>query len=100
MILRRVAVPLLITAAPAATDPVAHGRPPVRLVIIIPAAPHAQKSRDEDGNDNGDEADHEQKHRTTQQAMAVWVAPARLTRPSRGPSPVSPAPRFHPRLHY
>jgi hypothetical protein len=58
-------------AAPAA-EPVPDGLPPAWLVIIV-AAPSGQEKPDQDRNDNGDEADHEQKHRTTQQAMAVWA---------------------------
>ena len=83
-----------------AVQPVPDGLPSAWLVIITTTPRHEEKNRDEDRDDNGDHADHEQKHCTTQQAMAVWAAPARPTRPSRGPSPVSLAPRFHPRLSY
>ncbi len=84
--------------APAA-QPVPDGLAPAWLVFIIATA-SGQENPAHDRDDNGDEADHEQIHRTTQQAMAVWAAPARPTRPSRGPSPVSLAPRIHPRLSY
>jgi hypothetical protein len=82
-----------------AAQPIPRRLQPAGLVIIT-ATPRHEEKRDEDRDDNGDEADHEQEHRTTQQAMTVWAAPARPTRPSRGPSPVSLAPRIHPRLSY
>jgi hypothetical protein len=65
------AVVVLVPAIPA-------GRPDLRIVVFIaPPKPDAEKDGDEDHDDYGDEADYEQDHRTTQQAMAIWVALAR-----------------------
>jgi hypothetical protein len=51
--------------------------------------PHAQKDGNENHDDNGCEADHEERdHYTTQRAMAIWVALARHTRPSTRAFPV------------
>jgi hypothetical protein len=63
-----------------ATDAATAGR--LVAGIIIMTAAQGEKRCDEDCDDDGYEADHEQEHRTTQQGMAVSVAPARLTRPS------------------
>jgi hypothetical protein len=60
------------------------------LRIIMRAAspePDAQEEGYEDHHDHGGKADHQQDHRTTQQAMAIWAALARPTRPWRAPSP-------------
>src|SRR6266702_3260456 len=77
--------PLVLVAAPVAAT-----GPHLRLVVLITAPePNAQKDRNEDYHDYGHQADHEQDHRTTQLAMAIWAALARRTRPRRGPSPVS-----------
>ena len=64
--------------------------PAHRLIMIITAPePHTQKDGNENHDDNGCEADHEeQDHYTTQRAMAIWVALARHTRPSTRAFPV------------
>jgi hypothetical protein len=76
---------LLILVAPT----VSAAGPQVRLVMLVVTAPepNAQKDRNEDHHDYGHKADYEQDHRTTQLAMAIWVALARLTRPRRGRLP-------------
>src|SRR5207302_8991672 len=78
--------PALVLVAP----PVAAAGPQVTLVMLVTVPePNAQKDRNEDHYDYGRQANHEQDHRTTQLAMAIWAALARRTRPRRGPSPVS-----------
>ena len=78
--------PALVLVAP----PVAAAGPQVTLVMLVTAPePNAQKDGNEDHYDYGRQANHEQDHRTTQLAMAIWAALARRTRPRRGPSPVS-----------
>jgi hypothetical protein len=59
------------------------------IMIIMAPEPHTQKDGNENHDDNGCEADHEeQDHYTTQRAMAIWVALARHTRPSTRAFPV------------
>jgi len=82
---------IVLVSAP----PVAATLAQVRLIVVTAAKPNAQNDGDEDDHDNGHEADKEQDHRTTQLAMAIWVALARRTRPRRGPSPVSLAALDH-----
>jgi len=69
---------------------VAIAGPAHRLIGIFTAPePHAQKDGNENHDDDGCDADHEeQEHYTTQRAMATWVALARHTRPSTRAFPV------------
>jgi hypothetical protein len=52
------------------------------VLIISVHGPDAEKNDNEDDEYEHYQADHDEKHSTTQQAMAARLAPARHTRPS------------------
>jgi hypothetical protein len=58
------------------------------------STPQAEEGRDEERDDHGNEADHEQVHRTTQHAMAMWW-PQRGTRGHHAGLPLC---RWRPRI--
>jgi hypothetical protein len=53
----------------------------VLVALLNTHGANAEEHHDDDDNDDNYQADHEENHSTTQQAMATWLAPARHTRP-------------------